>query len=436
MNSDGGLVSFLVEKMKNNPEKVLNFFKDICPDLPNQEMKTLNSTENGVDIAKNGSNNVPVGGSNSCSTETTAQKGQKTLKRPRPIPLGSRRCTQTNHDETIEGIHAILQDCDCHKRCHEITLEQVKQFYKSFVEGLTTFEQNKAIHTFLHTNCEQYGNKKQLTRYFAAGKEICHKSALRLLGISSKRLTALKRYGVDEEGRIKRPKKQKQLHKKRTQHVHNHLNSILEGHLLEHDPSHKMLILLPGYITKNEHFYNEYRSWCTQQKIPDNETVEKSHFYSVWKHDFPEIKVQGASFMECNLCCGLDEKLKNLEKIPVDESKSQKEAREKELNDNKMLLTQHKNQANSLREIYKREKDEATKYKNDCHVTMDYSSAFTVPFKKRNPEILSMGERFEIGMFGISDHSNKKFHNFMVPQTAKGRKRFKLILFLQFHFCC
>lgn len=362
------------------------------------------------------------------------KKRKKKILQKRKITFGSKRCPQTDHSENIQENLEKIQGCTCKLECKKVTLDIVGNFYNTYTVNETELERNRKVTDFLKTNCVKHGENVKHTRYHVANLNICRDSFLVLIGMGPRKLTLLKKYGIDESGRIRKPMKKTETetetekHKEKTKIILSFFQDIKKGGDVEEDPSYKQKVFLPYYIAKQEDLYVEYREWMKTKSLPDDKSCQQKFFFQVWKEYFEEITIQKKSFMECNICSSLQEEMKFLEKTPEKETGDNQKERIEALEEAKREFEEHKELARKFREKYKTEKDEAPKQPH-FHLTMDYSSAFNLPFKKREPQLLSMGPKFKTQIYGISDHKLRQFHNFIVPETANRMKSFVFFIF-------
>jgi len=126
----------------------------------------------------------------------------------------------------------------------------------------------------------------------------------------------------------------------------------------------------------------------------------------------------------CNACAVYEAKIHQLQKKIqlIKESNERKSTLEKQLAEVKNNLEKHKKHAEEGRKMLELQMDEAP-LQNGPHLIIDGSSSFVIPFKKSNPALMSMGNRFEVGLYGVGNHQIREFVNYIVPQTAISRKR-------------
>ena len=271
--------------------------------------------------------------------------------------------------------------------------------------------------------------------------------------IGPHKLSQIKKYGV-ENGVIKYPIPVAQDHeddeteknaeddetmKNEKQMIRKFFATIKESSSkIEHDPSKKGFYLLPFYISQKHHLYE--KDFTEYVKDIQKATLLPSvnYFLRIWHREFRDVKILRDNFMMCNVCDKYEVIIqKTKENLKKSKNDAQKEQLSKKLAEIKKNLKKHTDMAEAGRKMMKNEVDAALSVVGE-HLVMNASASIYLPKKKSDPQIFSMGKKFEVGLFGIINHHYGEAVNYLIPETTNSKKRsFPFFcLFFQFLIIC
>jgi hypothetical protein len=119
------------------------------------------------------------------------------------------------------------------------------------------------------------------------------------------------------------------------------------------------------------------------------------------------------------------------EQIKSLKNETEKKEQNQKLQKIKENLKKHTDTASEGRLMLNNEINEAMSVEGE-HIVMNASSSMYLPKKKSDPQIFSMGKKFEVSIFGLINHHYDEAVNYLIPQTTNSKKRFNSFSFLFF----